>query len=1534
MKKLPFFVVITMCYATLIAQIPPPASADFDKLFKNVSLTDASTGIIYDRVVPFSNLPQFNSLNNRFPDTLNANTFFQCYSELYHSAVIHSARLSYSIEDLRVLLPKDTNLIYFGAILYKFNTIDNAVATRKLFLGEDSLLYENPEITESLFLEDTAFVAAPLTNYVYGNSVHFYFSENLLFSNIGNGIHSLLIDFDDGVGFRNVIPNSTITIDYIETGIHTIHTRMMMEDGQILDSYASINCIPRISISHPKTIFDIQAKIPFRVLEDSTTLYSGGKMCIYYANADKKLRKPILISDGFDPENERSFETGGEDNQSLWSMLTYNGRHLGDTLISKLGYDLVFIDYDDGGNYIERNAMVCIAAIDTLNKMLKQNESNEQIVVVGPSMGGVVTNYALSYIENNPNSLTNFGKHNCRLWIAFDSPQQGANISLGAQAFMYFYGNIANNQEAKDCWETYLNCTAAKQMLIHHLNAYPLNITLPKDTIFINQYTPESHFTQFYNSLNNLGYPQHLRKISVIDGSLNATTNEDGCAEAIDIRTIGNIRVSKIQLIPTSGNCESFYGMYSTKLEYLFGLKKRLWVSIKGFGNYSIDAAPGGTFNTFTKIEKAVADMSQSNNDFQLQPSVSIENHCFMPITSTLDISGNLNYRTNVSDRDLVEESITPFDSYKGVLDSNMYHATLNQDMADYILNEIETYILGDTSVQLCTTASYTLHLPEDTVADVIWYSSENIRIVATSDPYTISIVPLAAGSGWVSAEVSTLTFRKRLPNYAITIRVNEDNIFPVVSGTTVPQQTLNISGEMLLADTFCIESGKTMSVTGILHCTSAARLIVRPGGRLVVDGGTLTNACSGELWEGICIVGDRTKRQTPANQGVVELKNGAVIENARNAIRTGAPDEGWHTTGGIVYADSVTFRNNRRSAEFLSYADTTGSGAIRGNLSRFNRCSFTVDSSNLFAANGTAFAAHVTLWDVNAVKFSGCSFSSTMNGKAIYTIDGGFSVNAYCSMPSTGAVERSSCGCPAAYARRSTFSGFTTAIAAGTTGSQYAVTVDNADFAANGCGVSVSGNGHATVTRCDFDLQNSVRFALDATGIYLKNCSGYKVEENTFRRARFRPADLRYGIRVANSGDDDNTLYRNTFSNMTYATYITGDNGSASSGLQCSCNTFNGGQYDLYLASGSLVSPWQGSQSKGANNTFTSTSTSSIRQAGTQFLTYFHSPGTSFVPYSPTAGKVAVVATASANTCASTICGSLNASAQASLPTFVQMRNTYDSLYAVFESQGYESVLSGEDGTADASAVSSARAMQSQLVALSRTLSETSQSGVRENMGDTAVNLAAVEAWHSVNPHLYGRYAESETRFQQGLGNAQLLHGIGNMLTAQEEQDEHLNYMAFDDLKHALSNSSHAVNWPAASEVQVAELQQIAGNGNGRSAAMANNVLCFFFGICTEDDRDAETGGNIRGLLQGHSAENGSLTAYPNPTDGEVTVKSQNLDIIKVTVLDAYGRRITEQNASGHSCRIDVSSLAGGIYLLKSLFEDGTTETIKIAKQ
>ena len=98
------------------------------------------------------------------------------------------------------------------------------------------------------------------------------------------------------------------------------------------------------------------------------------------------------------------------------------------------------------------------------------------------------------------------------------------------------------------------------------------------------------------------------------------------------------------------------------------------------------------------------------------------------------------------------------------------------------------------------------------------------------------------------------------------------------------------------------IDSGGVLYLYDTAKMGNLSRLIVRPGGTLIVDGGTLTSACSGEMWQGIEVVGDRTKQQLLRFQGYVDLRNGATIENAHCAIRTGLRgDTVFATTGGFI---------------------------------------------------------------------------------------------------------------------------------------------------------------------------------------------------------------------------------------------------------------------------------------------------------------------------------------------------------------------------------------------------------------------------------------------------------------------------------------------------------------------------------------------------------------------------------------------------------------------------------------------------------
>ena len=233
-----------------------------------------------------------------------------------------------------------------------------------------------------------------------------------------------------------------------------------------------------------------------------------------------------------------------------------------------------------------------------------------------------------------------------------------------------------------------------------------------------------------------------------------------------------------------------------------------------------------------------------------------------------------------------------------------------------------------------------------------------------------------------------------------------------------------------------------------------------------------------------------------------MELRNEARIENALCGIRTGLRgDTTFATAGGIIIADSAYFTNNCRAVEVNSYTNHSPAGTVTDNVCSFERCTFTVDSSNLFAANGTAFTEHVKLWDVRGVKFRGCTFqnrtvSPVSNGRGVYAEDAGVKVRTACA----SYLPTIDCECHD-NPRKSVFSGFTTAVEVNTTGNQFAVTVDEAQFENNTTGVRINGNQFVTVTRCDFDLENSPLLTANRCGLCLDNCTGYHVEENNFHK-------------------------------------------------------------------------------------------------------------------------------------------------------------------------------------------------------------------------------------------------------------------------------------------------------------------------------------------------------------------------------------------------------------------------------------------------
>ncbi|MBX2909999.1 MAG: S8 family serine peptidase [Chitinophagales bacterium] len=212
-----------------------------------------------------------------------------------------------------------------------------------------------------------------------------------------------------------------------------------------------------------------------------------------------------------------------------------------------------------------------------------------------------------------------------------------------------------------------------------------------------------------------------------------------------------------------------------------------------------------------------------------------------------------------------------------------------------------------------------------------------------------------------------------RLNSYkAVLLAQTYGNTIPLITSNTTWITDKYIKGDVT------IDGGSTLTINNgaKIFFENDAKIIVKPNAKLIIDSATLTSNC---FWQGIEVWGNSSQHQYTYSgnqlyQGFVELKNGALIENAAFAIFLGKPDDWLNIyTGGIVQADSAIFRNNKRDIAFLKYKNFNPQNPLqkRGNLSFFRKTRFET-TANL--NNGSFPSNHVTMWNVDGVRFYGCT--------------------------------------------------------------------------------------------------------------------------------------------------------------------------------------------------------------------------------------------------------------------------------------------------------------------------------------------------------------------------------------------------------------------------------------------------------------------------------------------------------------------------------------------------------------------------------
>ncbi|MDR3046296.1 MAG: hypothetical protein LBU51_01625, partial [Bacteroidales bacterium] len=720
----------------------------FDSIYQHVNFNNVPSNILYNRVFSFAGLPYYNRQNS---DTSSYWHFIQAYSELQRASLSTNSHLPIPVDSLKRISTPST--IPIAILNFDFGVIDtNAYHNRKLY-QQDGLWYVDNSKSGSLFNSAQTFVIAPMREKLVGNNFTFELNSSLLFTNRSAEIANLFIDFDDGNGFiPTIVPNSSNLVSYQTSGKKMLSFRIIFNNGDTLNTFAKIKIIvpgdDGFQYNLPSCVTQdtihwnwITSNIPFQGYDEITDFKGALDMYIFYGNSEKKLRKPILIVDGFDPEDGRPVD-------SLWSRLRYKDQYqveqnLGCMLLA-LNYDIVMVNFpfyvalhgthsnwiDGGGDYIERNGYTLIAVIDSVNSLLKLSGSKEKIVVVGPSMGGQVTRFALAYMEHNNMP------HNCRLWVSFDSPHHGANIAMSAQECLKYLSMSLKGQRAKKKYDNLLCSKAAKQMLIRHIEDMD-----------------REYYYRYYNTINSLGYPNKLRKVAASNGCINGTKTGEDHDIAFQIEHTAGIDITLWMVSshgcsqPSPNECQKVAHLYCTSPGFISNKRHTNGL------NCGYDAAPGGTYNTFQILNDEIraVEMLHINESNITLP---LPSHCFMPTYSTLGYpQGNQNPCASLSIENLINQNKIPFASAWAPRGYNMEHVTFNDTLVDYLLNEIETYIQGPDTVKDCGFYKYAVHLPAGTTATANWFMSSNLSIIAMPSYDTVIVRWNGQGSSaWINA--------------------------------------------------------------------------------------------------------------------------------------------------------------------------------------------------------------------------------------------------------------------------------------------------------------------------------------------------------------------------------------------------------------------------------------------------------------------------------------------------------------------------------------------------------------------------------------------------------------------------------------------------------------------------------------------------------------------------------------------------------------------------------------------------------------
>jgi hypothetical protein len=699
----------------------PPAFADVDnnyrtyvnQVFGALESNRVTTGLLVDYGFDFTDPKIYNGSVLVDSTLMEQGIYSELYKTIFTSKFNSNAGslIHPSVYDSLCYIARQKEVITLSGLLFKYNAIDpNAQANGKMQTVNGQLkdkyvsgVWQNP------YQEFNTIAISPSTinyNLTYCSVV---LPSNLFVTNRSSEISSIQFDAADGLGYRTIQYNTPVSLNYADTGWKRWVFKITMTSGQQLFSHSKVHFSNTSNAAGSggaaaRGVADRRATIT--ATEQFNGAFGVADIVISYHNVnDQVLRKPLIVAEGFDPgwitspeepEGENSF-------QGFVTSVIRSGSNTLRNLItnSPSQYDLVYVNWRNGTDWLQRNELVLEAVIRWVNANKQPlNGVIQPNVVLGSSMGGVIARMALGRMDRGggQNGTGGYAAHQTGLYVSLDAPHQGANVPLGYQAAarhatrMYIStGGLAVAVEIiqllRNGPSPLLNLLladqpASRQMLTNRIDIF-YNQTNATNQQFLQELRTQWAYPNPNNTVGN------VRNIAISNGSECAIDQEFAAGSSLlyhyrstKTRFIGDLifmaagaglqalNVSPLITIPliipgsnkfeltldiktlaNGGGNAVYYGNIKLTKKVLWLVSVSINIANKTYnapsGILPFDTYPGGFYTlTLANQPGAVSQdwMFSYNNSFFIQRRFS-----FIPTTSSLDIGQGNTALTNAN---------------------------------------------------------------------------------------------------------------------------------------------------------------------------------------------------------------------------------------------------------------------------------------------------------------------------------------------------------------------------------------------------------------------------------------------------------------------------------------------------------------------------------------------------------------------------------------------------------------------------------------------------------------------------------------------------------------------------------------------------------------------------------------------------------------------------------------------------------------------------------------------------------------------